>query len=91
MNAVYIGAGILLLLWISHNLRRRQKRRQRVICVIESRCTGCGRCVRRCSRHVLVKDEAGVRVVVKDPDKCTACGNCIDKCKFDALKLVERQ
>lgn len=94
MNAVYIGAGIVLLLWISGNLHRKRKRRNKVICVVESNCAGCGRCVGRCTRRVLetVKNETGMRVVtVKYPDKCTACGECRGKCKFNALKLIERE
>ncbi|MDR2292019.1 MAG: ferredoxin family protein [Prevotellaceae bacterium] len=92
MNALYIGMGILLLLWIFSNLHRRRKSGNKVIRVIETNCTGCGRCVKRCSRRVLemLKNEAGTRVTVKYPDKCTACENCLIKCKFDALKLVER-
>jgi ferredoxin len=59
---------------------------------VESNCTGCGRCVRRCSRHVLetVRNDTGMHAVVRYPDRCTACGDCIAKCKFNALKLVER-
>ncbi|MDR0729689.1 MAG: 4Fe-4S binding protein, partial [Prevotellaceae bacterium] len=53
MNVVYIGVGTLLLLWILGSLRRRRKNRNSVISVIESNCTGCGRCVKRCSRRVL--------------------------------------
>jgi NAD-dependent dihydropyrimidine dehydrogenase PreA subunit len=59
---------------------------------VESNCTGCRRCVKRCSRHVLemVEDGTGIHAAVKYPDKCTACENCLDKCKFNALKLIER-
>ncbi|MDR2383034.1 MAG: 4Fe-4S binding protein [Prevotellaceae bacterium] len=92
MNTVYIGVGILLLVWILGNMYRRQKNRNKVIRVIESNCTGCGRCVKRCSHRVLatVKNETGTQVAVKYPDKCTVCGDCIGKCKFDALKLVDK-
>ncbi|MDR0713231.1 MAG: 4Fe-4S dicluster domain-containing protein [Bacteroidales bacterium] len=92
MNVAYIGVGTLLLLWIFGNLYRRRKNWNKVICVIASNCTCCGRCLKRCSRHVLasVRNETGTQVAVKYPDKCTACGDCLSKCKFDALKLVER-
>ncbi|MDR3366542.1 MAG: 4Fe-4S binding protein [Prevotellaceae bacterium] len=91
MNA-YIIVGIVLVLWTLGGLYRRRKNRNKIICVVESSCTGCRRCVKRCTHHVLeaVKNEAGVRVVVKYPDKCTACGDCLSKCKFNALKLIER-
>ncbi|MDR1556553.1 MAG: 4Fe-4S dicluster domain-containing protein [Tannerellaceae bacterium] len=91
MNIAYI-AGIAVLLWISANVYRRRKRRNKVVCVVESNCTGCRQCVKRCSRHVLEmeKDETGSHVVVKYPGKCTACGHCLEKCKFNALNLIER-
>jgi ferredoxin len=104
MNVVYIGAGIALLLWILPHLYRRRKNWNKVICVVESNCTGCGRCVKRCSRRVLVlktvKNEAGTHAATDRPhkyiacadrpDKCTACGDCLGKCRFNALKLIER-
>ncbi|MDR2809198.1 MAG: 4Fe-4S dicluster domain-containing protein [Tannerellaceae bacterium] len=93
MKVEYIIVGIVLLLWILGDMYRRHKNRNKVICVVERNCTGCGRCVKRCTRHVLekVKDETGIHLAVKYPDKCTACGDCIGKCKFEALKLTERK
>lgn len=92
MNVVYLGLGIVLLLRTAGVFYRRQKNRKSVVCVVGSNCSGCGRCVKRCSRRVLemAGDEAGIRAVVKDPGKCTACGDCLSKCKFNALKLIER-
>jgi NAD-dependent dihydropyrimidine dehydrogenase PreA subunit len=92
MNIVYIGIGILILLMISIKLHQKQNRRNKVIYVAENNCSGCRRCVKRCSRHVLemVKNETGIHAVVRYPDKCSACGDCLGKCKFNALKLVER-
>ena len=92
MNAIYIGMGIMLLLWISGNLYRRRKNRNKVVRVVESNCIGCGRCVKRCTRRVLetITDETGTRAVVKYPDRCTACGDCLGKCKFNALKLITK-
>ncbi|MDR2805696.1 MAG: 4Fe-4S dicluster domain-containing protein [Dysgonamonadaceae bacterium] len=92
MNVAYICVGVVLLLWALGGLYRRRKNRNKVICVVESNCTGCGRCVKRCSHNVLetVKDEKGIHVAVKYPDRCTACGDCLGKCKFNALKLIER-
>lgn len=92
MNVVYICLGITLLLWTVGGFYRRRKNRNSVIGVVESNCTGCGRCAKRCSHRVLemVKNEAGIRAVVKYPDKCTACGDCLNKCKFNALKLNKR-
>jgi NAD-dependent dihydropyrimidine dehydrogenase PreA subunit len=92
MTAGYIVAGALLLLWAAGGLYRRRKNRNRVVSLDVSRCTGCCRCVKRCSRRVLeaVKDEAGMRVAVKYPDRCTACGDCLGRCKLGALTLTER-
>jgi NAD-dependent dihydropyrimidine dehydrogenase PreA subunit len=92
MSIVYWIIGAVLLLWFVGGIHRRRRGRNRTIRVIEENCTGCQRCVRRCSRRVLeaVKTETGMRVVVKNPDRCTACGDCIGKCKFNALELVER-
>ncbi|MDR0613589.1 MAG: 4Fe-4S dicluster domain-containing protein [Dysgonamonadaceae bacterium] len=93
MNVVYISVGIILLLWFSGNVYRRHKNRNKVIYVDKNNCTGCGRCIKRCSRRVLetVKNEAEIHAAVKYPDKCTACGDCLSKCKFNALKLIERK
>ncbi|MDR0395222.1 MAG: 4Fe-4S dicluster domain-containing protein [Tannerella sp.] len=92
MNTVYIGLGTILLLWLTGNLYRKRKNGNKIICVDEDHCTGCLRCVKRCTRRVLEteKDETGLHVVVKYPDKCTACGDCLGKCRFNALKLIER-
>ncbi|MDR2775440.1 MAG: 4Fe-4S dicluster domain-containing protein [Tannerella sp.] len=93
MNAVYIAMGIVLPLWILGYVSRRHKNRHKIVCVVESNCTGCGRCVKRCSHNVLetVKDETGIHVAVKYPDRCTACEDCLGRCKFNALKLIERR
>ncbi|MDR1667959.1 MAG: ferredoxin family protein [Bacteroidales bacterium] len=92
VNVVYIGTGMMLILLITSSLYRKQKRKGKVVCVVESICTGCRRCVKKCARHVLetATGETGIHAVVKYPDKCSACGDCLGKCKFNALKLVER-
>jgi NAD-dependent dihydropyrimidine dehydrogenase PreA subunit len=92
MNVVYISLGILVLLTISVKLYQKKKRRNKVICVVESNCTGCRRCIKRCIHRVLetVNNETGIHAAVKYPDKCTACGDCLGKCKFNALKLIKR-
>jgi ferredoxin len=94
-TAAYVAAG-LLLLWAALGALRhayhRKTRKSKVICVVESRCTGCRRCCKRCTRRVLevVQGEAGARAAVAWPDRCTACGDCLGKCKFKALRLAER-
>jgi NAD-dependent dihydropyrimidine dehydrogenase PreA subunit len=92
MDIWYIVLASLLLLYIFGALHRSKRAKNKVIHIINENCTGCGLCVKRCSRRVLeiIADENGKRVVVKKPDKCTACGDCIPKCKFNALEMVER-
>ena len=92
MSTVHICIGILVILLISYKLYDKQKRRGKTICVVESNCTGCQRCVKKCSRRALemVRNETVTYAVVKYSDKCTACGDCLGKCKFNALKLIER-
>ncbi|MDR1939007.1 MAG: 4Fe-4S binding protein [Tannerellaceae bacterium] len=92
MNIVYWIIGAVVLLWFVGGIHRRKGRRNKVIRVVEANCTGCRRCVKRCSHRVLepVTDETGIYVTVRNPDRCTACGDCMGKCKFNALELVER-
>ncbi|MDR0619807.1 MAG: ferredoxin family protein [Bacteroidales bacterium] len=92
MSVVYIGLGIVILLWIAGYLYGKHKNRNKVVCVVEDNCSGCRRCVKICTHHVLemVKDETGIHAAVKYPDRCNACGNCMKRCKFNALKLIER-
>jgi ferredoxin len=92
---MYIAAGFLLLWTLLAALRHvylRKTRKNKVICVDESRCTGCGRCCKRCTRRVLelARGKAGAHAVVAYPDRCTACGDCLGKCKFAALTLAQR-
>ncbi|MDR2057836.1 MAG: 4Fe-4S dicluster domain-containing protein [Dysgonamonadaceae bacterium] len=91
MNVVYV-IGIIVLLWISFNLHHKLKRRNKIICIVESNCTGCRHCIKKCPRHVLeiAENEIGIHAVVKYPDRCTACGDCLGKCRFNAIKLIER-
>ncbi|MDR1882381.1 MAG: 4Fe-4S binding protein [Prevotella sp.] len=92
MNTLYIVSASLLLLWILGALHRNRRAKNRIIRVVEENCTGCGLCVKRCSRRVLeiTVDENGKHAVLKKTDKCTACGDCIPKCKFNALEMAER-
>ena len=93
MSIVYISIIIAVILLISARLYDSHKKKNKIICVTESNCTGCQRCVKRCTRRALemVKNETETCATVKYPDKCTACGDCIAKCKFNALRLIERE
>ena len=93
MGILHISIIVMFILLISIKWYDSRKKRHKVICVVESNCTGCQRCVKRCTHHALemVKNETGTHATVKYHDKCTACGDCIVKCKFNALKLIERK
>jgi len=93
MSIVHICIVIAVILLLSFRWYDGWKKRNKVICVVENNCTGCQRCVKRCTRHALeiVKNETGTRATVKYHDRCTACGDCLAKCKFNALKLIERE
>jgi len=93
MHIVPISIVIAVILLILFKWYDSWKKRNKVICVVESNCTGCQRCVKRCTRRALEmeKNEIGTRATVKYPNKCTACGDCLAKCKFNALKLIERE
>jgi len=92
MSVIQIIVVFAVILLISVRWYDGQKKKNKVICVVESTCTGCQRCVKRCTRRALeiVKNEIGIRATVK-PEKCTACGDCLSKCKFNSLKLIERE
>lgn len=92
MNTLYIILSILLLSVVLGYFRNKRAK-NKVVHVLEDKCTGCQRCVKRC-RHkalVAVKDETGTHIILSEPDQCTACRDCIVVCKFNALELVDRK
>jgi ferredoxin len=90
-TALYIG-GAILTLWFIGGIYRHIQGKNKIVRVVESHCTGCGRCLKRCKHQVLemVNDEKGKRVTVKYPGRCSGCGDCLGTCKFRALGLVKR-
>jgi Na+-translocating ferredoxin:NAD+ oxidoreductase RNF subunit RnfB len=93
MNTVYITGGVLLLLWLMGGIIRRRRHRHKTIQVVDDRCTGCCRCLKRCRRRVLdkVSEEKGAHVFVKNAGYCTACGDCLSACKFKALEMAAKK
>jgi NAD-dependent dihydropyrimidine dehydrogenase PreA subunit len=93
MNIVYIIVASVVLLWLVGGIYRTIRGRNKLIHVVESSCTGCQRCIKRCPHRVLeaLKEEHKVRIVVKNPNKCSACGDCIGVCKFNALELIAKK
>jgi NAD-dependent dihydropyrimidine dehydrogenase PreA subunit len=94
-TALYIG-GAIVALWLVGGFFRNKREKNKVVRVVEGKCTGCMRCLtnmRKCKYNVLdlVNDENGKRIVVKYPNKCTACGDCVSICKFNALEVAVRK
>jgi ferredoxin len=66
--------------------------RRRLLPVVSSRCTGCGRCVGACGPHVLWLEAQGwtKSAVLHQPEGCTGCSQCAVVCPFDAIQMQER-
>ena len=54
--------------------------------VINTKCTGCGLCVRRCPVSCISGDKKELHVI--DSTVCIRCGTCRRVCKFDAVDVV---
>ncbi|OGN95967.1 MAG: NADH dehydrogenase [Chloroflexi bacterium RBG_13_51_18] len=50
------------------------------------KCTGCGICLRVCSRKAITGEKKEPHVI--DTELCQKCGVCISECKFDAIKVA---
>jgi NAD-dependent dihydropyrimidine dehydrogenase PreA subunit len=88
----YYIIGALVAVWLAGSIYRRIRGRRKTICVTEEKCTGCGKCLKRCRRNVfeMVKDGKAAHVIVRNPQNCTACGDCMTTCKFKALELIKK-
>jgi len=53
--------------------------------VNESKCIGCGKCVKICSHEALKIINGKIKL---DADKCAGCGECIISCNIGALTLT---
>jgi aryl-alcohol dehydrogenase-like predicted oxidoreductase len=69
---------------ITGELRRAVARKERRL-LVESWCTGCGRCAERCTAGALSVDSGKVRV---ERSLCRLCGYCGSVCPEFALKIV---
>ncbi|MGD0780109.1 MAG: NADH-ubiquinone oxidoreductase-F iron-sulfur binding region domain-containing protein [Dehalococcoidales bacterium] len=50
------------------------------------KCTGCGACLRACSRKAITGVKKEPHVI--DAGLCQKCGVCTSECKFDAIRVV---
>jgi len=55
---------------------------------MESRCIGCGICIKTCPGGFLEKTGAGIK---RDRAKCTACGSCARECPAGAQEMLGKQ
>ncbi len=56
----------------------------RIVSVDETRCTGCGLCLRVCPRQALKREGGTVRFVARS---CLACGHCAAVCPEQAITV----
>jgi NAD-dependent dihydropyrimidine dehydrogenase PreA subunit len=85
----YYILGTVVAVWLTSGVYRYLRRRGKRVYIVETRCTGCGRCVRICRHKVLeiVKDGETRRVLVRRPENCSACGNCMAGCTAKAMEI----
>jgi ferredoxin len=53
--------------------------------VDNSKCTGCGVCVRKCSTEAILGEKGQAHYVIEE--KCIKCGLCFEACRFDAINI----
>ena len=53
---------------------------------IDTKCTGCGKCMEVCPMKNVISGSVGQRHVI-DKDKCIGCGNCINNCAARAISM----
>ena len=60
-----------------------------IVKIDESRCSGCGECVKGCHGGALQLIDGKARVV--NEDYCDGLGACIGNCPVEAITLEERE
>ena len=56
--------------------------------VNQSKCAGCGACVKACPFGAIKIGKNGKAII--DQDKCQNCGKCVEVCPFDAIEKIKK-
>ncbi len=78
--------GCPLRCWWCHNPEGQNSRHELVF--RESRCVGCGECVKNCSKKALSLTSSHVTL---NKDSCDRCGACAQVCSSEALSIVGKE
>jgi electron transport complex protein RnfB len=73
------------LLGVRMNADEAEAELPRVAWVIEERCIGCTRCIRKCGSDAIVGAIKQMHTVL--PEACYACGLCEVECPTDAIVM----
>ena len=55
---------------------------------VESKCIGCGQCVKVCPNRALTKTDHGIEI---DRAVCGGCGTCVEECPSTAMELLGKR
>ena len=58
-----------------------------VIVIDETKCTGCGECVKICPFEIYKLEDG--KLVVGNSDECTNCQSCVSVCACEAIIIKE--
>jgi pyruvate formate lyase activating enzyme len=55
---------------------------------LETRCIGCGTCIKTCDQGSLSKTKEGL---IRDRSVCLVCGKCAEQCPANAMEILGKQ
>jgi len=72
----------------AHQKEKSDYKRDVVIRINYTKCTGCGRCIMACGQNVLKYNYLrSVKIRVADSNNCTGCLRCMGSCKYNAIDI----